>query len=168
MRGVGNGWRVLSLEMIRKTCGEIAYIESYLVFSLSVTAIRGGWLVDEGRLTRLKPVSADLTFVWFRRSARPAQSHLRYLCPAKQHPKSLRTESPQRLRLLAGLLEFHPRQSQSKSRRNQPKNPLHPAKSEMPMKPTHKTKTTRKTARKRSACPLINVPSPKCSVWLLG
>lgn len=149
--------------MIRRTCGEIACIENFLVSSSSVTAIRGEalrveWLFDRGRLARLKLASADLTFVWFRRSARSVSSHFRYLCPAKQRQNSLRTESPRRLTLLAGLLDFPPRQSQSRSQRNQPKNQLHPAKSEMSMKPTHKTKTTRKTVQKRSECPLSSTP----------
>jgi hypothetical protein len=57
MPGVVNGWRGLSLEMVRRVCGIIAYIGIYLVFSLYffVVVVGGSdqgvgvrWLVDEG------------------------------------------------------------------------------------------------------------------------
>ena len=58
--------------MIRRVCGIIACISEFIsclsVFSLvAIKGWREGWLVDGGRLARLKLVSAELTLVWFRR-----------------------------------------------------------------------------------------------------
>jgi hypothetical protein len=58
MPGAGNGWRGLSLEMIRRTGGRIAYIGIYLVFFAvagnSDQEVRVEWLVDGGAVGEIE------------------------------------------------------------------------------------------------------------------
>jgi hypothetical protein len=90
--------------------------------------VRVEWLVDEERLARLKAVSADLTFIWFRRTEPSASFDLTpLLMPRKAAPKPTEDGEPAEAQV--------PRRSTRISSQSKP--------AEEPAKPTKKSAAPR-------------------------